>query len=385
MKNVLVVFHDCHKHTGASASMLDLIAGLKQKPLIKLSAIVPNEDGLLIHELDRIGIPWASFSYGSSRFSVAHGLKRSISTFLRAWGRFFMSIFSLLRARRTLKEIDVVYSNTTDITFGLLLGYFFNKKHVCHVREFGYLDQSARQMVGDRLFYKLMYKYSDLVVTISDALRLFILEQVDDYQNKVIRLYDDLTLTNGNDTVKNFEKNNKFLMVGTLVPQKGQEFIIRVVSKLRDAGVELNLGLAGQGNEKNTKHLKRLISELNLGSQVELLGQIEHVWAIREQYMGVFVASRSEAFGRVTIEALRAGQIVLASNSGANSELIDHSENGFLYELDDLNSCVLMVQKIMTMEERELAKISSRARASSQFYYQFQSANTIAENILTRL
>ena len=45
------------------------------------------------------------------------------------------------------------------------------------------------------------------------------------------------------------------------------------------------------------------------------------------------VASRSEAFGRTTIEGMLSQMLIIASNAGSNIELINDGKNGFLYEL----------------------------------------------------
>ena len=44
------------------------------------------------------------------------------------------------------------------------------------------------------------------------------------------------------------------------------------------------------------------------------------------------VCSRAEAFGRVTIEAMKYGLPVIAANTGASPEIIKDGETGLLYE-----------------------------------------------------
>jgi len=45
----------------------------------------------------------------------------------------------------------------------------------------------------------------------------------------------------------------------------------------------------------------------------------------------VVVCSRDEAFGRVTVEAMKAGKPVIGARSGGTAELIREGENGLLY------------------------------------------------------
>ena len=50
------------------------------------------------------------------------------------------------------------------------------------------------------------------------------------------------------------------------------------------------------------------------------------------------VCSRAEAFGRITIEAMKYGLPVIASNVGGNVELIKDGETGVLYEYGSIQS-----------------------------------------------
>ena len=52
----------------------------------------------------------------------------------------------------------------------------------------------------------------------------------------------------------------------------------------------------------------------------------------------ILVFSRSEAFGRVTIEAMIAGKPVIGARSGATAELIQNGVNGLLYSVGDPES-----------------------------------------------
>jgi glycosyltransferase involved in cell wall biosynthesis len=47
------------------------------------------------------------------------------------------------------------------------------------------------------------------------------------------------------------------------------------------------------------------------------------------------MCSRKEAFGRVTVEGMKAGKPVIGANSGGTKELIKDRYNGFLYTFGD--------------------------------------------------
>jgi len=70
------------------------------------------------------------------------------------------------------------------------------------------------------------------------------------------------------------------------------------------------------------------------------------------------ICSRSEAFGRVTIEGLLSGCIVIGSNSGFTPEIIKDGKTGYLYE--PYNPDSLATKIIFVNENREKAQIVAK-------------------------
>ena len=63
------------------------------------------------------------------------------------------------------------------------------------------------------------------------------------------------------------------------------------------------------------------------------------IWKVYVKTMIIaVVASKSEAFGRVTIEAMSSSLLVVASDTGANTELISDKKNGLIYSHRSMSS-----------------------------------------------
>lgn len=90
--------------------------------------------------------------------------------------------------------------------------------------------------------------------------------------------------------------------------------------------------------------------------------------ALRKQYNTAIVASRAEAFGRVTIEAMNANQLVIANDGGANSELIKNRVTGFLFEINNINSLLKVFENILSMNDMQLNDIVRSGYMSSLEY-----------------
>ena len=83
---------------------------------------------------------------------------------------------------------------------------------------------------------------------------------------------------------------------------------------------------------------------MGLQDYVEFLGFSDNLSAVRNDYNISIVASHAEAFGRVTIEAMYSGLIVVGINNGANNELIQHNVTGFIYKTSEqLISTILSI------------------------------------------
>lgn len=368
MKKVLVVFHDSHRFSGASASMLDLIDSLNNIGGISISAVFPNDKGTIIKDIKSRGIKYYIAPYYSCRYIISGGLLKKLHTAIRAIAKITVSFFSAYKFRKNALEYDCIYSNTTDIYFGMFLHHFTSVKHIWHVREFGLIDQGARHIIGDALFYKLLYKNSNQIVTISEVLKRHLLNQVKDTDNKVHRAYDDvsLSLTGGN--VVHIYNKLSLLIVGSISPGKGQEFLIEVIKESMNRRIPVELSIVGDDTKEYALYLKKKVKVLGVQHLVKFLGFRDDVAALRKQYNTAIVASRAEAFGRVTIEAMNANQLVIANDGGANSELIKNRVTGFLFEINNINSLLKVFENILSMNDMQLNDIVRSGYMSSLEY-----------------
>ncbi|CAH7078364.1 Glycosyltransferase family 4 protein [Vibrio chagasii] len=374
MKKVLVIFHDSHRLSGASASMLDLIDSLNNIGGISISAVFPNDKGTIIKDIKQRGIKYYIAPYHSCRYVTCDGIFNKINMAGRTIAKLAVSLFGAYKFRKIALNYDCIYSNTTDIYFGMFLHQFTSVKHIWHIREFGLLDQDARHIIGDKLFYKLLYKTSSQIITISDVLKRHILSKVEDIDSKVHRVYDDvalLTSDSDDNVVHNFDRLN-LLIVGSISSGKGQEFLIEGIKASVDSGIPVKLSIVGDDTKEHALYLKEKVSALNIQRFVKFLGFRDDVTTLREQFNIAIIASRAEAFGRVTIEAMNAKQLVIANDGGANVELIQDGVTGFLFEVNNISSLLEIFRKILSMNDKQVNSIASSGYISSQEYTQSQ-------------
>lgn len=112
------------------------------------------------------------------------------------------------------------------------------------------------------------------------------------------------------------EKTVDLIGVGNLIPLKNYAYFLEICAELKTLKPDLKAVIVGTGPEK--KQLEQRIRELQLKEHVRLVGQLTYD-ETREWIASATVLvhpSHFESFGMVVIEALAAGVVVFARNTG---------------------------------------------------------------------
>jgi D-inositol-3-phosphate glycosyltransferase len=133
-------------------------------------------------------------------------------------------------------------------------------------------------------------------------------------------------------------RENIFLSIGRIQEQKGQIETIKFLDNFRK--VENNFkcyfvgGPSGKTGHAYLENLKQTVSELNLESHINFLGNLpqEKVRDLLNKSKLLIHTSKQETFGLVAIEANAMGVPVLTNNNGSLLEIIDNNKNGLYSE-----------------------------------------------------
>jgi glycosyltransferase involved in cell wall biosynthesis len=125
-----------------------------------------------------------------------------------------------------------------------------------------------------------------------------------------------------------------FLNVALLTQNKKQDLLIKAFAE-SFSGKPVQLLIGGYGEEQ--KNLERLIAELNMTSQIQLLGGMsrQEVLSQMMQCDAFVLSSLFETFGVVLIEALACGKPVVATACGGPEDIVT-MENGILVEKNSI-------------------------------------------------
>ena len=158
------------------------------------------------------------------------------------------------------------------------------------------------------------------------------------------------------------------LFVGRLV-QRYKDFVtlIRAIARLEQKGVELNLIIAGEGEDAGL--LRRTIDKENCRC-VRIVGNLNHDQLCRYYAASDLLAlpSRSETWGFVLNEGMEFGLPVIVSEAvGAGPDLVHENRNGFVVPVGDVET---LGEKIaLLLEDQPLRQ--RMGRASREIVAQF--------------
>ncbi|PGT51020.1 glycosyl transferase [Priestia megaterium] len=196
-------------------------------------------------------------------------------------------------------------------------------------------------------FYVLVERILSKVTTAIINISMF--EQVESIklgipENKSILIY--------NGTKKNsFEKRSEItfpkidkdkiniLFVGRFDRQKGIDILVDSIKRVKNKKVHLYLigdsVLSESFDMENLDNITKIgwIEKEKIDSYYQLVD-------------AVVMPSRWEGFGLVAIEAMKNKKAVIASNRGALPELIKDNVNGYIFDLNDLDSLVCILESL---------------------------------------
>jgi len=374
MKGTIIFVTGSLNLSGADFSMYAVIKKLKKEGY-KTLIIIPKEckssSFWKKQKIEYITVPFKLWTTSKSNIMhrfIVHNIKKIYNKYQiqKNYKRILSS---------SKNDIVCIYNNGFTNDFAVKLSQKLKKPCVYHIREFGDLDFKWNFEVGNKAkqFQKIEKKVK-LFIAISNTVK----KSFSNAKN-----YDKIkVIHNGIETVKIQNKLQgkikKIIISGRLAAGKGHITLLKAIKKLISSGItNIKLDIYGDGKER--ENIENFIKENNLQNYVELKGFILGI--DYQQYDIGIMASRAEAFGRVTVEYMMNGLVTIAANSGANPELITNYIDGILFSP---NNEIDLANKIMEVinSEKMRKSISKNAIKTAQEKF---SEETYVNNIYNLL
>lgn len=126
------------------------------------------------------------------------------------------------------------------------------------------------------------------------------------------------------------KKNIRFVSVGRLTVQKAYNRLLRIIYRLQNEGVLMELWLLGEGEER--KELEELIKQYHLEETVTLWGFQSNPYMYMAQCDSFVCSSICEGYSTAVTEAIILGLPVITTDCAGMSELLKDGEYGLITE-----------------------------------------------------
>jgi len=325
-KSILFISHSSERG-GAKLALLELVQGLKNRNY-SCSVVLPAE-GYMNDEPNKIGVktyiisvPWWIFKKDEEKEMI--------------YNQIFNSCLKIIDVISE-KKFDYIYTNTCVIPQGAIISHMLNIPHIWHIHEYGEKDHGLKFLMDFKDRSKFIDSYSDKIIVNSKALKKEFDKFIDEQKSVVI--YYDIKLPNMlSEKIEIFkkEKSLKLLIIGQIYPGKGQLVAVKALKKcFFDLNENVELAIIGRiGSEEYFNEIQTFIINNNLQNIITINKFNNNPTLAYEKADIVLMCSKSEAFGRVTVEAMMMGKPVIGSNSGATIEIIKENVTGLLFSVD---------------------------------------------------
>jgi glycosyltransferase involved in cell wall biosynthesis len=341
--SVLLVSHGSNLH-GAERSLGEAARSLRAHSVdvhVALPRTGPLEATLASAELPvtvaRHPWPWW---VGPDRIGGVARARAGIGA-LRRSGAPLAELREIVKAVRP----DVVVTNTITFPHGAVAARREGVPHVWHVREFGREDLGLGYLYGEAASVRLMGALSARVLTCSQAVAAKLERFVE--RAKLHVVYNAVV---SNEEPVRARRDNppvRLLTLGRLHPRKGQEDAVRATALLAERGVDVELSLVGGGADDYRAWLDRLARSSAARGRVTFHEFTEEPERHLSRCDVFLMTSRSEAFGRVTVEAMRAGRPVVGAGAAGTLELVRDGWNGLLYRVGDPEDLARQLRRLL--------------------------------------
>lgn len=190
---------------------------------------------------------------------------------------------------------------------------------------------SAKKRLVYRNIEKIMAKYTQKIICVSEYDRNIGIAAMSEYKNKIVGIHNGIPNKKYNKVVGN--EFLRLVMVARFSPPKDQITLIYAVKELIEEGLSIQLTLVGDG--PNLSLAKEIAENLQIKYCVNFLGartDIENILSKNDIFL---LISKWEGFPISIVEAMRQGMPVIASDVGGVSESVIDGENGFLIPRDN--------------------------------------------------
>lgn len=287
--------------------------------------VVTKKYGELNKKLDRYNVENIVYDYGSIRKNIKD---------------IIMLPYKLVKNFYFIKKIDpdIIHINShNDLLLLIVPIYFLHKKVIwtCHGQWYKF----------NKLMQKLINKHVTKIIAVSNNVYNNLITNSINH-NKIELIYLGVDTELFKFTKRKSKKSYNVGMIARFQYIKGHDIFVRMCKKILDIRSDIHFYICGgnplESDDANSyrNQIVKYIDENKLMNGIFLLGHQEDIPRILSDFDILIVPSRNESFGMVIIEAMASGCPVIASKCDGPREIINHLEDGLLFEIENVDDLV---------------------------------------------
>lgn len=206
-------------------------------------------------------------------------------------------------------------------------------------RKFAWVNADIFKAGYNIKFNSKFYREFDTIVPVSSILEKLMIDKMPEFSNKYQVVYDVL---NPNvihelsiEPVQNLRTSkDEWIIVttGRLVPPKGYDIVVKAANLLKRSGLNFKWYIIGDGPERI--NIEKWKQEMNVDSEVILLGEQKNPYAFMSQSDIYVQTSKFEGFGMTIGEAKILGKPIVSTNFDVVYNQLTHEVNGLISNMN---------------------------------------------------
>ena len=282
---------------------------------------------------------------------------------------FFLKINQLKNILKKEKPDFLIIHLITVVPLFLLIFFKFQTKFILRI------SGLPKYTIFRKFLWKIISKKIFSVTCPSEQTKNDLIKLKIFPKEKLKILYDPiLNINKISERIKEKNKYNDkiyFINIGRLTRQKNQILLIKAFSQLLKKKKDLNLYIAGDGEEK--MNLERYIQFNSLEKNIFLLGHVENVYPIIRDSLALISSSLWEDPGAAMIETAYCNKIVISSNCpNGPEEFLKNGKGGFLFKNNDALDLENKINDFLNEVEGAKFKRTVISKKNSKMYSLFR-------------
>jgi glycosyltransferase involved in cell wall biosynthesis len=342
LKRYLFVSHGATLH-GAERCLAESVVAFKKNEFCEIIVLVPGQKGSELESLlsqhgaivlSGVDCPW----WVNPSFSLGSFIRKTLKTFVK-------TLRLLYRYKPDYVVINTIVVNPAFAMASRLLRI----KTVWYIHELGDLDHGYKYLLGRANTFRILRLLSDRQVFNS----VFTAHHFGATRDQSIVRYavnQNIPTVDSNSPLQNVRstKNWHIVLIGRTAEGKGQSQIVQAANLLLHKHFIHNfrVSIVGVTDCEYSRHLFSLAQEHKLLDHIEFIPFGDHVRHYLDNADIGVTTSLNEAFGRITVEYLKAGLVTIGASSGGTKEILDEFKGVYQYEpgnAEDLAEKLLLV------------------------------------------